>query len=62
MASAASDDEPDTNVVTCGNCLEEEGYLENPKRLACGHTFCEPCLRGRQKDAAGREISCYICQ
>lgn len=62
MATAADEDTPISNYVTCGNCLEGDGYLENPKRLACGHTFCEPCLQGRQQDAAGREITCNICQ
>lgn len=36
-----------SSVISCGNCLEVEGYLINPVKLQCGHVFCESVCSGR---------------
>lgn len=45
--------------VRCEHCLEAEGYIYNPKLLACGHIFCEPCLADNQQHE--NIVVCVIC-
>ena len=47
-------------AVSCGNCLEVEGYLINPVRLPCGHVFCETCLQEHHENT--QVITCFTCK
>ena len=47
-------------AVSCGNCLEVEGYLINPVKLPCGHVFCETCLQEHHENT--QVIICFTCK
>ena len=47
-------------MVSCGNCLEIEGYILNPMFLPCSHIFCETCLKSHLKNADF--IKCKVCE
>lgn len=58
--SLDSDEEEMPDMVKCGNCCDEEGYIINPKILPCSHTYCEKCLLGHQTDP--NQIKCFECK
>lgn len=57
---AASLTEDDQNLVSCGNCLEVEGYILNPVLLPCSHSFCETCIRSHLKKSD--VFKCKVCR
>ncbi|XP_065167422.1 tripartite motif-containing protein 2-like [Atheta coriaria] len=46
-------------LVECGICLSR---LENPKMLACQHTFCYDCLKQMQQQTDEDYIECPVCK
>ena len=47
---------------SCTRCLEEPGYLVNPRCLPCGHIYCEVCFEAVSKTTErGLEIQCSYC-
>ena len=52
--------QPD-GIISCGNCMEKEGYIINPLSLPCDHPMCEVCLSERTPDDAGK-IECAVCK
>ena len=55
MADAQLDD-----IISCGNCLEKEGYIINPLGLPCEHPMCETCLPEKASDSV--KIGCAVCK
>ena len=47
-------------LVSCGNCLEIEGYILNPMLLPRSHIFCETSLKSHLKNADF--IKCKVCE
>ena len=62
MAEAAIIEDKDAYPVECGYCLEDEGFIRNPKMLPCGHAFCEKCLSGKQEDINYIECPVIDCK
>ena len=48
------------DVVSCGYCMEGEGYLLDPKLLPCQHVFCVNCLKDHCLDK--KNVVCSICK
>lgn len=58
--SAVVSEDLNSYPVKCGSCLQDEGYIINPKRLPCGHTFCATCLTDGQENI--QVIVCRDCK
>ncbi|KAI8521434.1 hypothetical protein Bbelb_011880 [Branchiostoma belcheri] len=58
MATDGGDTKTDSNIPTCGVCLEE---LRRPRLLPCGHECCMKCLEYWEQD--GRSpLLCPTCR
>ena len=45
--------------VTCAVCL---GFMQDPKHLDCGHTFCLKCLARICESTSHQYLSCPLCR
>lgn len=43
-------------------CSLHEGTIEEPKELACRHSFCRRCLESLAEKTGGSQIRCPCCR
>ena len=46
-------------ALSCPVCYE---YLDDPKILTCGHTFCKKCLGDIYRSELSRQLPCPMCR
>lgn len=54
------EEEENRENLTCAVCLDI--YFSPHRSQACGHVFCEPCLRAHAMNSGNDKTTCPLCR